>query len=109
MSGKSDEAGVDWDFSLRLPGLRRDEAVVRRAGREPKRAEIIAADGSALEATPIGANIAGRSGDNPTGLQRQSTPGWAAIRQPAAVRRPGDRPHQGGRAGGRCGPRCSPG
>ena len=31
----------------------------------------MAADGSALDATPIGANIAGRSGDNPTGLQRQ--------------------------------------
>ena len=79
VSGKSDAAGVDWDFALRLPGLRRDEAVVRRAGREPRRAMITAADGSALDATPIGASIAGRSGDNPTGLQRRSTPGSAAT------------------------------
>ena len=71
VSGTGDEAGVDWNFSLRLPGLGRDEAVVRRAGREPRRAMIIAADGSALDATPIGASIAGRSGDNPTGLERQ--------------------------------------
>ena len=38
VSGRGDEAGVDWDFSLRLPGLRRDEAVVQRAGRQPRRA-----------------------------------------------------------------------
>ncbi len=31
---------------------------------------ITAADGSALDATPIGAAIAGRSGENPTGLER---------------------------------------
>jgi peptidoglycan glycosyltransferase len=71
VSGSGDDVGVDWDFSLRLPGLGRDEAVVRRAGREPRRAMIMAADGSALDATPIGASIAGRSGDNPTGLERR--------------------------------------
>src|SRR3954454_6974538 len=70
VSGKSDAAGVDWNFALRLPGLRSGEAVVRRAGREPRRAMITAADGSALDATPIGAAIPGRSGDNPTGLER---------------------------------------
>ena len=70
VSGKGDAAGVGWNFALRLPGLRADEAVVRRAGREPRRAMITAADGSALDATPIGAAIAGRSGENPTGLER---------------------------------------
>jgi peptidoglycan glycosyltransferase len=71
VSGKGEEAGVDWSFALRLPGLRQDEAVVRRAGREPKRARILAADGSDLAATEIGASIAGRSGDHPTGLERR--------------------------------------
>jgi penicillin-binding protein A len=70
VSGKGDAAGVDWSFALRLPGLRADEAVVRRAGPTPRRALISAADGSALDATPIGASIAGHSGDKPTGLQR---------------------------------------
>jgi peptidoglycan glycosyltransferase len=49
VSGRSDEAGVDWDFSLRLPGLRRDEAVVRRAGRQPRSGSVLAADGSPLD------------------------------------------------------------
>jgi transpeptidase family protein/MecA-like transpeptidase family protein len=71
VSGKKDGAGVDWSFALRLPGLRKDEAVVRRAGPEPKRATIIAADGSALADTPIGASIAGHGGEKPTGLERE--------------------------------------
>jgi peptidoglycan glycosyltransferase len=71
VSGKGDEAGVDWSFALRLPGLRQDEAVVRRSGPEPRRARILAADGSALDATPIGATIAGHAGANPTGLERR--------------------------------------
>jgi hypothetical protein len=71
VSGKGDAAGVDWDFAMRLPGLRTNEAVVRRAGPEPRRATITAADGSALDATPIGASIAGRSGEKPTGLERE--------------------------------------
>ena len=70
VSGTGDDAGVDWKFALRLPGLRDDEAVVRRAGREPARADILAADGSPLDATPQGASIAGDPGDEPTGLQR---------------------------------------
>jgi peptidoglycan glycosyltransferase len=70
VSGTGEDAGVDWDFALRLPGLRRDEAVVRRSGRRPRRAPILAANGSRLDATALGASIAGRSGENPTGLQR---------------------------------------
>jgi peptidoglycan glycosyltransferase len=70
VSGRGDEAGVDWDFSLRLPGLRRDEAVVRRSGPAPRRAQILAADGRRLDATPLGASLAGRSGASPTGLER---------------------------------------
>jgi hypothetical protein len=49
VSGTGEEAGVDWDFSLRLPGLRRDEAVVRRAGPDPRTGAVLAADGSPLE------------------------------------------------------------
>jgi peptidoglycan glycosyltransferase len=70
VSGTGDEAGVDWNFALRLPGLRADEAVVRRSGREPRRAPILAADGSRLAATALGAEIAGRTGEQPTGLER---------------------------------------
>jgi peptidoglycan glycosyltransferase len=70
VSGDGEEAGIDWASELRLPGLRRDDAVVRRSGPEPRRAAILAADGSRLDATPTGASVAGRSGGNPTGLQR---------------------------------------
>ena len=38
VSGSGDEAGVDWNYALRMPGLRRDEAVVRESGRAPRRA-----------------------------------------------------------------------
>jgi penicillin-binding protein A len=70
VSGTGDDAGVDWDPALRLPGLRADEAVRRRSGPEPRRGIVYAADGSRLDATALGASIAGRSGDEPTGLQR---------------------------------------
>jgi penicillin-binding protein A len=70
VSGSGDDAGVDWNPSLRLPGLRPDEAVVRRSGPQPRRAGVLAADGSRLDATPTGAGIAGRSGERPTGLER---------------------------------------
>ncbi|HET9738520.1 MAG TPA: penicillin-binding transpeptidase domain-containing protein [Solirubrobacteraceae bacterium] len=70
VSGSGEEAGVDWDFSLRMPGLRRDEAVVRESGRPPRRAPILAANGRRLDATPLGASLAGRSGSRPTGLER---------------------------------------
>ena len=49
VSGRGDKAGVDWDFSLRLPGLRRDEAVVQRAGRQPRSGSVLAADGTPLD------------------------------------------------------------
>jgi penicillin-binding protein A len=49
VSGRGEEAGVDWDFSLRLPGLRADEAVARRAGPAPRRGTVLAADGSPLD------------------------------------------------------------
>jgi hypothetical protein len=49
VSGRGEEAGVDWDFALRLPGLRDDEAVVRRAGAAPRSGAVLAADGSPLE------------------------------------------------------------
>jgi penicillin-binding protein A len=70
VSGRGDEAGVDWRAWMRLPGLREGETVRRRAGREPRRAQVLAADGSRLDATALGASIAGRSGGEPTGLER---------------------------------------
>ena len=67
-SGK--RAGVDWRPALVLPGLRAGERVRRRAGRSPKRAQVLAADGTRLDATALGASIAGVSQPTPTGLQR---------------------------------------
>jgi peptidoglycan glycosyltransferase len=71
VSGSGAGAGVDWDPSLRLPGLRRGEAVHRRSGLQPQRAPVLAADGTALDATALGASIAGQAGAHPTGLQRR--------------------------------------
>jgi peptidoglycan glycosyltransferase len=70
VSGRGDEAGVDWNTGLRLPGLRPGEAVRRRAGRAPTRGTITAADGTQLDATGLGASIAGTEAPKPTGLQR---------------------------------------
>jgi cell division protein FtsI/penicillin-binding protein 2 len=70
VSGKGAGAGVDWDPSLRLPGLRRGEAVRTRSGPQPQRASVLAADGTPLDATALGASIAGQAGAHPTGLQR---------------------------------------
>jgi beta-lactamase class D len=64
------EAFLDWSPAWRLPGLRDGENVRRRVLERPARRPILAADGSRLDATPLGASIAGRSGDRPTGLQR---------------------------------------
>src|SRR5262245_4181833 len=55
VSGTGDEAGIDWDAGLRLPGLRRNEAVRRRSGPEPPRGTIFAADQQRLDHTPPGA------------------------------------------------------
>ncbi|MGI8730181.1 MAG: penicillin-binding transpeptidase domain-containing protein [Solirubrobacteraceae bacterium] len=70
VSGRGDEAGVDWRPSLRLPGLRPGEAVRVRAGRQPRRAQVLAADGSRLNSTALGASVAGEPGEKPTGLER---------------------------------------
>jgi len=70
VSGIGPEAGVDWASSLRLPGLRAGEGVKRRDGAQPTRATIFAADGSPLDATGLGASIAGKAGAEPTGLER---------------------------------------
>ena len=70
LSAGAGGAGVDWDPSLRLPGLRRGEAVRRRSGPPLPRAAILAADGTRLDATALGASIAGRAGPDPSGLER---------------------------------------
>jgi penicillin-binding protein A len=70
VSGTGRTAGVDWNPSLRLPGLRRGERVRRRVGRAPQRAAILAADGTRLDATALGASIAGQPAPKPTGLER---------------------------------------
>jgi cell division protein FtsI/penicillin-binding protein 2 len=70
VSGSGAAAGVDWDPSLRLPGLRPGESVTRSAGPAPPRAPILAADGTPLDATGPGAAVAGRAGPPPTGLER---------------------------------------
>ena len=83
VSGSGEEAGVDWDFSLRLPGLRADEAVVRRAGPAPRRGSVLAADGSPLDTAGAGRRAradARRSPVRPSG-------------RAAAVRRARDRAH----------------
>ena len=70
VNGSGDSAGVAWNPSLRLPGLRKGEAVRRREGTPPARASILAADGTPLDADALGASIAGSAGPPPTGLQR---------------------------------------
>ncbi|MGI8803768.1 MAG: penicillin-binding transpeptidase domain-containing protein [Solirubrobacteraceae bacterium] len=70
VAGSGAGAGVSWDPSLRLPGLRPGESVVRSAGPTPPRAPLLAADGTLLDATGLGASIAGVAGDMPTGLER---------------------------------------
>jgi peptidoglycan glycosyltransferase len=70
VSGSGGQAGVDWQPQLRLPGLRRGETIRRRAGPQPRRREILAADGTRLDATATGASIAGVAQPTPTGLQR---------------------------------------
>ena len=70
VSETGSSVGVDWDPSLRLPGLRRGEAVHTRSGSQPQRAAILAADGTPLNATALGAAIAGQVAPQPTGLQR---------------------------------------
>lgn len=70
LSGSGDQAGVDWRPALVLPGLRAGERVSRRSGRRPRRAAILAADGTRLDATALGASVAGATTPVPTGLER---------------------------------------
>jgi cell division protein FtsI/penicillin-binding protein 2 len=70
LEGSGDAAGVAWDASLRLPGLRRGEPVRLRRGKAPKRGAILAGDDSPLDADALGASIAGTVGPPATGLQR---------------------------------------
>jgi peptidoglycan glycosyltransferase len=70
VTGEKSDAGVVWDATLRLPGLRRGEAVRLRAGSAPRQGEVLAADGTLLDATGLGQAVAGSSGSSPTGLNR---------------------------------------
>jgi penicillin-binding protein A len=70
VSGAGDTAGIDWKPALRLPGLRSGESVTRRAGQQPARSQVLAADGTRLNATPLGASVAGVASPAPTGLER---------------------------------------
>lgn len=70
VEGSGADAGVAWDASLRLPGLRRGEPVRLRRGAAPQRGTILAGDDSPLDADVLGASIAGKVGPPATGLQR---------------------------------------
>ncbi|MCW2996891.1 MAG: penicillin-binding protein transpeptidase, partial [Solirubrobacterales bacterium] len=70
LEGSGEDAGVAWDASLRLPGLRPGEAVRLRRGDPPRRGRILAGDDSPLAADALGASIAGTVGPPATGLQR---------------------------------------
>ena len=70
VSGTGNDVGVAWDPSLRLPGLRRREPVHTRSGPRPRRGAILAADGTPLDATALGASIAGQIAPRATGLER---------------------------------------
>lgn len=73
VTGKGAEAGVLWSPELRLAGLRADEKPRVRRGEQPTRGRLLAADGQALDADPLGASIAGlpaRGGKPATGLER---------------------------------------
>lgn len=64
---------VAWTPTLRLPGLRKGEKPVQRTGPEPRRGEILAANGAVLANDSIGAGIAGVpavEGEPATGLER---------------------------------------
>ena len=69
VSGSGNGVGVVWDPSLRMPGLRRRERVHTRSGPRPRRGAILAADGTPLDATAVGAAIAGQLAPRPSGLE----------------------------------------
>ena len=70
VSGTGHGVGVSWDPSLRLPGLRHHEQVHTRSGPRARRGAILAADGTPLAATALGASIAGQAGGQATGWER---------------------------------------
>jgi penicillin-binding protein A len=73
VSGKGATAGVVWRPELRLPGLRRGEVVRVVKGAKPTRGVVETADGSPLDADPLGASIVGvpaAAGKRATGLER---------------------------------------
>jgi peptidoglycan glycosyltransferase len=70
VEGSGAGAGVAWNASLRLPGLRPGEPVRLRRGPTPRRGTILAGDDSPLDADALGASIAGKVGPPATGLQR---------------------------------------
>ncbi len=70
---KDGKGRVAWSPVLRLPGLRKGEKPVQKAGPEPRRGEVLAANGSVLANDGLGAGIAGvaATGKEPaTGLER---------------------------------------
>jgi beta-lactamase class D len=70
---EDDGARIAWAPHLRLPGLRKGEAVKRRILSRPQRAAVLGADGRRMDSNPATAAIAGRapSGDDKgTGLER---------------------------------------
>src|SRR4051794_21431114 len=86
------EVRIAWAPELRLPGLRAGEQVRRRILRRPKRAPVLAADGSRLADEPTAAAIAGRppDGDDPgNGLEARYDRRLAG--KPGAQLRFGDR------------------
>ena len=100
VSGTGDDAGVDWSFALRLPGLRSDEAVVRRAGPDPRRGALLAADGSRLEGTALATRP--RRSATPTGSQAIRPRGWCS----GSGSSPARAPSRAARSAPRSTPRC---
>jgi penicillin-binding protein A len=65
-------ARVDWEPALRLPGLRPGERVHRRILREPRRANVLDADGRRLDREPAAAALVGAApvaGERGSGLE----------------------------------------
>ena len=72
--------------SLRLPGLRRGEAVRRRSGRTPQRASVLAADGTRLDARRWARRSpAARGQGDRLGLSASTTSASAATRAPSSA------------------------
>jgi beta-lactamase class D len=69
---EADGARIAWAPHLRLPGLRKGEAVQRRVLARPERAALLGADGKRLDSNPATAALAGRppsGSDKGSGLE----------------------------------------